>query len=322
MDAQAGRQTLFPKIEPFGEGMLSLGGGQEMYWEQSGNPDGVPVIFLHGGPGAGANAAHRRFFDPETYHIVIFDQRGAGRSKPFSELADNTTDHLIDDIETLRRHLGIDRWLIFGGSWGSTLGLVYGIRHPDRCSGFILRGIFLGSTEELDWFLGGIQTVFPEAWREFMGFLPEEERSEPTEAYYRRLTNPDPAVHLPAAEAWNHYEASCSVLKVNFNDTKPTGGGGAGLALARIEAHYFKNNMFLDGDYLLNNLDAVQDIPAVIVQGRYDMVCPIVTADKLAAAWPKAEYVIVPDAGHSAMEPGIRTALVKATEELKCRLIG
>ena len=322
MDAQDGQQTLFPKIEPFGEGMLSLGGGQEMYWEQSGNPDGVPVVFLHGGPGAGANAAHRRFFDPETYRIVIFDQRGAGRSKPFSELANNTTDHLVDDIETLRRHLGIDRWLIFGGSWGSTLGLAYGIKHSDRCSGFILRGIFLGGAEELDWFMGGIQTFFPEAWRKFMGFLPEQERSDPTEAYYRRLTNPDPAVHLPAAEAWNHYEASCSVLKVNFNDTKPTGGGGAGLALARIESHYFKNNMFLDDDALLNNLGAVQDIPAVIVQGRYDMVCPIVTADKLAAAWPKAEYVIVPDAGHSAMEPGIRTALVKATEELKYRLMG
>ena len=321
MDAQAGRQALFPKIEPFGEGMLSLGGGQEMYWEQSGNPDGLPVVFLHGGPGAGANAAHRRFFDPDTYRIVIFDQRGAGRSKPFSELTDNTTDHLVDDIETLRRHLGIDRWLIFGGSWGSTLGLTYGIRHPDRCSGFILRGIFLGGAEELDWFMGGIKTVFPEAWRDFMGFLPEQERSEPTEAYYRRLTNPDPAIHLPAAEAWNHYEASCSVLKVTFNDTKPT-GAGAGLALARIEAHYFKNNMFLDDDYLLNNLGAVRDIPAVIVQGRYDMVCPIVTADKLAAAWPKAEYVIVPDAGHSAMEPGIRTALVEATEELKYRLMG
>ena len=321
MDAQAGRQALFPKIEPFGEGMLSLGGGQKMYWEQSGNPDGLPVVFLHGGPGAGANAAHRRFFDPDTYRIVIFDQRGAGRSKPFSELTDNTTDHLVDDIETLRRHLGIDRWLIFGGSWGSTLGLTYGIRHPDRCSGFILRGIFLGGAEELDWFMGGIKTVFPEAWRDFMGFLPEQERSEPTEAYYRRLTNPDPAIHLPAAEAWNHYEASCSVLKVTFNDTKPT-GAGAGLALARIEAHYFKNNMFLDDDYLLNNLGAVRDIPAVIVQGRYDMVCPIVTADKLAAAWPKAEYVIVPDAGHSAMEPGIRTALVEATEELKYRLMG
>jgi len=320
MDAQAGRQALFPKIEPFGEGLLSLGGGHEMYWEQSGNPDGVPVVFLHGGPGAGANAAHRRFFDPETYRIVIFDQRGAGRSKPFSEITDNTTDHLVEDIETLRRHLGIEGWLIFGGSWGSTLALAYGIKHPERCTGFILRGIFLGSMQELDWFLGGIRTVFPEAWRDFMGFLPEDERADPTEAYFRRLTDPDPAQYLPAAEAWNHYEASCSVLRVNFNDTKPTGGGGAGLALARIEAHYFRNGMFLDDDYLLNNLGAVRDIPAVIIQGRYDMVCPIVTADKLAAAWPKADYVIVPDAGHSAMEPGIRTALVKATEDLKYRL--
>lgn len=317
MDAQADRQTLFPKIEPFGEGTLSLDGGHEMYWEQSGNPDGVPVVFLHGGPGAGANAAHRRFFDPEFYRIVIFDQRGAGRSKPYAELADNTTQYLVDDMEALRRHLGIERWLLFGGSWGSTLALSYGVKHPERAAGFVLRGIFLGTTKELDWFLNGLRVVFPEAWRAFTEFLPEEERGDVLEGYYRRLTDPDPKIHRPAAQAWNHYETSCSTLITDFEKETPSGSGPQALALARIEAHYFKNGMFLEDDYLLKNIGVIRDIPAMIVQGRYDMVCPVITADTLARAWPKAVYAVVPDAGHSAMEPGIRAALVKATERLK-----
>lgn len=320
MDAQVDRLTLFPKIDPFGEGVLSLDGKHDMYWEQSGNPDGMPVIFLHGGPGAGTNTTHRRFFDPEFYHIVIFDQRGSGRSKPYSELADNTTGHLVGDIETLRRHLGIEKWLIFGGSWGSTLGLTYGIRHPERCAGFILRGIFLGTDNELDWFLRGIRTVFPEAWRDFSGFLPEAERNDIVEGYLRRLTDPDPDVHLPAAAAWNRYEASCSILMSDYKEGQSPVGGPGGLALARIEAHYFKNAMFLDDGYILENIGALKDIPAAIIQGRYDIICPIITADSLAAAWPEAHYIIVPDAGHSAMEPGIRTALIKATEKLKKQL--
>jgi len=320
MDTHSARQSLFPRIEPFDKGTLSLGGAHEMYWEQSGNPNGFPVVFLHGGPGAGANPAHRRFFDPEFYRIVIYDQRGSGRSKPFSELSDNTTDLLVDDIEALRRYLGIDRWMVFGGSWGSTLALAYGIKNPDRCAAFVLRGVFLGSQAELDWFLYGIETVFPEAWNAFSGFLPEDERGDLFENYHRRLTDPDPDVHLPAAEAWNRYETSCSVLIVDFNGAPPSGGGPGSLGLARIEAHYFKNGMFLEDDYLLDNVSALSDIPAAIVQGRYDMVCPIVTADKLAARWPKADYVIVPDAGHSAMETGIREALVKATQRLKKRV--
>ena len=317
MDTHADRPTLYPKIEPFGEGMLSLGGDHEMYWEQSGNPDGMPVVFLHGGPGAGANAAHRRYFDPEFYRIVVFDQRGARRSKPYAGLEDNTTQHLIKDIETLRQHLGIDKWMVFGGSWGSTLALAYGIEHPEHCAGFVLRGIFLGSAAELDWFLNGIRTVFPEAWRAFSEFLPEDERGDLFDGYYRRLTDPDPEIHLPAAEAWNRYETSCSIHQPNFEDGTSSGAGSRSLALALIEAHYFKNGMFLDDDYLLENIAKVRDLPAVIVQGRYDMICPIVTADKLAALWPEAEYVIVPDAGHSAMEPGIRSALVAATESFK-----
>ena len=291
-----------------------------MYWEQSGNPDGFPVVFLHGGPGAGANAAHRRFFDPDFYRIVIFDQRGAGRSKPFAGIEENTTQHLVDDIETLRNHLGIDRWLVFGGSWGSTLALAYGTKHPDHCAGFVLRGIFLGSQKELDWFLNGIRHVFPEAWNAFVGFLPEDEWADIVGGYYRRLKDSDPMVHLPAAEAWNRYETSCSVLQSNFTEEPPSGSGSGSLALALIEVHYFKNGMFLDDGFLLKNIDRLKNIPLVIVQGRYDMICPIVTADKLAGLWNEADYVVVPDAGHSAMEPGVREALVKATERLKGKL--
>ena len=317
MDAQTGRQNLFPKIEPFADGMLAVGGGHQIYWEQSGNPDGMPVVFLHGGPGAGANSSHRRFFDPDFYHIVIFDQRGAGRSRPYAELAGNTTQHLVEDIEALRRHLGIARWQVFGGSWGAMLALAYGIKYPDHCTGFVLRGVFLGTACELEWFLTGIRNVFPEAWRAFTGFLPEAERKDVLGGFYRRLTDADPKVHLPAAEVWNRYETSCSTLLNDAEEGNAVSGGSRSLAIARIEAHYFKHGMFIDDDFVLGNIARVRAIPAVIVHGRYDMVCPIVTADRLAAAWPEADYVIVPDAGHSAMEPGIRKALVRATERLK-----
>jgi len=320
MDAHTEQHSLFPKIAPFEEGLLSLGDGHEMYWEQSGNPDGFPVLFLHGGPGAGANPMHRRFFDPEFYRIVIYDQRGAGRSKPFAETNANTTQNLVGDIETLRRHLDIERWLVFGGSWGSTLALAYGIGHAERCAGFILRGVFLGTEQEMDWFFSGIKTVFPEAWKALAGFLPEDEQEDVFEGYYRRLMDTDPSIHLPAAGAWNQYETSCSTLMTDFNYNAPAGGGTGALALARIEAHYFKNKMFLDEGYLLENITKISDLPAVIVQGRYDMVCPIVTADKLAENWPGTDYVIVPDAGHSAMETGVRQALVRATQRFKDKL--
>jgi proline iminopeptidase len=313
MRETADRPDLFPAIEPHDRGWLALGGGHEMYWEVSGNPHGVPVVFLHGGPGAGTVPAHRQFFDPRHYRIVLFDQRGAGRSRPYAELRDNTTRHLIDDMERLRRHLGVDRWFVFGGSWGALLGLAYGIRHPGRCRGFVLRGVFLGRASEIDWFLNGMGTVFPEARRAFVEFLPEAERADPLGAYHRRLGDPDPAVHGPAARAWNAYESACSNLL-----PKPVQGGGvSSLALARIEAHYFRNRMFLDGAPVLAGLAAVRGLPAVVVQGRYDVICPARTADEIARAWPEAEYVIVPDAGHSAMEPGIRAALVEATESLK-----
>jgi len=320
MDAQAGKLDLFPRIEPYGHGLLAVGDGHSLYWEQLGNPEGVPVVFLHGGPGAGASTTHRRFFDPETYRIIIFDQRGAGRSKPFAGLAGNTTQHLIADIERLREHLGVDRWLVFGGSWGVTLALAYGIRHPERCLGFILRGIFLARARELHWFLYEMYKVFPEAWRAFTEFLPASERGDLLDAYYVRLCSPDPAVHGPAAAAWCAYESACSNLLTE--PAPPAAGAGQRLlALARIEAHYFKNALYLEDGYLLENVDKLRQIPATIVQGRYDMVCPVVTADELARAWPEAEYVIVPDAGHSALEPGIRSALVAATEAFKARIL-
>ncbi len=314
MDASTNRRELFPSIEPYDRGMLNLDDRHHMYWEQSGNAKGIPVLFLHGGPGAGVSPVHRRFFEPHDYRIVCFDQRGAGRSRPFADLTDNTTQHLIDDIETLRQHLGIDQWLVFGGSWGATLGLAYGLSHPDRCLGFVLRGVFLARQSELDWFLNGMRKIFPEAWHTFAEFLPEGERTTLLESYYARLTDPDPEVHMPAARAWSRYENACSNLVPHAENA---GGGKAALALGRIEAHYFKNAMFLNGGIPLDRIDALRGKPAYIVQGRYDVVCPIVSAHELALAWPEADFAIVSDAGHSALEPGIRSALIEATETFR-----
>lgn len=320
MDARNIRRDLFPEIEPYESGMLSLDGRHRMHWEQSGNPDGFPVVFLHGGPGAGASVAHRRFFDPRFYRIIVFDQRGCGRSKPYADIQDNTTPLLVADMERLRRYLGVDRWLLFGGSWGSTLALAYGIRHPERCAGFVVRGIFLGTRCEVDWFLNGMGTVFPEARRAFLEFLPKAERDDPLAAFHKRLISADPRIHRPAAAVWSRYESACSNLYPKPEDPV-AGQDGAALALARIECHYFVNDVFLGDDEIIDGVAAIRHLPAVIVQGRYDMVCPIVSADALARAWPDAEYVVVPDAGHSALEPGIRAALLQATETIKHRLV-
>jgi proline iminopeptidase len=308
---------LYPPIEPYATGTLDLDGRHRMYWEQSGNARGVPVVFLHGGPGAGASAVHRQFFDPAHYRIVIFDQRGAGRSRPVGELQDNTTAHLIADIEQLRRHLGVERWIVFGGSWGSTLAIAYGEHHPERCLGFVLRGIFLCRPREIEWFLSGLQNVFPEPWREFAGYIPAAERGELLEAYYRRLVDPDPAVHMPAARRWSVYEGSCSTLLPNAALVADFSSDRVALGLARIEAHYFRHAIFLPANFLLDNIDRIRKIPAAIVQGRYDAVCPPVSADDLHHAWPEAGYEIIADAGHAAFEPGIRSRLVAATERFK-----
>ncbi len=310
-------RDLFPPIDPYRTGALHLDSRHIMYWELSGNPRGMPVLFLHGGPGAGATPVHRRFFDPDYWRIVIFDQRGAGRSTPLGETENNSPAHLVADIEHLRRQLGIEKWLVFGGSWGSTLALDYAETHPDRCTGLVLRGIFLCRAAEIEWFLYGARRIFPEAWRAFAGFLPEPERGDILAAYHRRLIDPDPAIHLPAARAWGSYEGACSTLLPNPETVAAFGEERLALGLARIEAHFFRHHLFTGERDLIARIGRIRRLPGVIVQGRYDMVCPIASADELARAWPAADFVIVPDAGHSAMEPGIREQLVLATERMK-----
>jgi len=314
------RTALYPEIEPYASGMLPLDATHTMYWETSGNPDGIPVVFLHGGPGSGATPKHRRFFDPGAYRIVVYDQRGAGRSTPLGELRDNTTLHLIDDLERLRRHLGVERWLVFGGSWGSTLALAYTEAHPERCLGLVLRGIFLCRKSEIDWFLYGLRHIFPEPWERFVGFLPPAERGDVLRSFHRRLIDPDPAVHMPAARAWSVYEGSCSTLLPSRETVDHFAGDVVALGLARMEAHYFVHDIFLPENALLERVHRLRAIPGVIVQGRYDVVCPIASAHDLVAAWPEVEYHVVPDAGHSVWEPGTCAALVAACERFKRRL--
>jgi len=311
------RGDLYPEIAPFETGFLPLTGGHVMYWEQVGNPRGRAVLFLHGGPGAGAGAVHRRFFDPDTWRVVIFDQRGAGRSRPLGGLAHNTTADLVSDIEVLRRHLGIERWLLFGGSWGSTLALAYAQANPSRVAGCVLRGVVLGRETEVNWFLYGLRAIYPDAYANFVSFLPEAERGDVLGGYLRRLTHQDPAVHMPAARAWSIYEGSCSTLLPSPDTVSSFAQDRTALGLARIEAFYFANRLFLPPEGLLPRMPRMGHIPAEIVQGRYDMICPACTAFELAAAWPSARLSVVPDAGHSALEPGIRRALVAAVERFR-----
>ena len=288
-----------------------------MYWEEVGNPRGVPVLFLHGGPGAGAGVVHRRFFDPAHWRVVIFDQRGSGRSRPLGGLEGNTTPGLVADIEVLRRHLGIERFLLFGGSWGSTLALAYAQAHPQRVTGCVLRGVFLGRPAEIAWFMQGMAAVFPEAHGAFVGHLPAAERDDPLRNYLKRLVDPDPAVHMPAARAWSLYEGSCSTLLPNPDSAISFAQDRAALGLARLEAYYFAHGLFLGDGGLLAGMGRIAHIPASIIQGRYDMICPPCSAFDLAAAWPAARLTVIPDAGHSALEPGTRRALVAAVERFR-----
>ncbi len=311
------RGDLFPEIGPYETGYLPLTDEHVMYWEQVGNPRGRPVLFLHGGPGAGAGAVHRRFFDPAVWRVVLFDQRGAGRSRPLGSLRDNTVAHLVADIETLRAFLGLERWLLFGGSWGSTLALAYAQAHPQAVSGAVLRGIFLGRSAEVEWFLYGMARVFPDAHAAFAQFLPEAERGDLLGGYLRRLTDPNPQVHGPAARAWSVYEGSCSTLLPSFEAVSAFAQDRAALGLARIEAHYFAHGLFLPEGGLLSHMAPLRGIPGEIIQGRYDMICPAQSAFELAAAWPGARLTLVADAGHSALEPGVRTALIAALERCK-----
>jgi proline iminopeptidase len=312
-------ERLFPGIEPYATGRLPVDGRHTLYWEECGNRQGLPIVFLHGGPGGGCLPYHRRFFDPARWRIVLFDQRGAGRSTPVAEVTDNSTWHLVADLERLREHLGIERWALFGGSWGSTLALAYGETWPRRVLGFVLRGIFLGTCAELEWFLYGMRRFFPEAWQRFAEHLPAAERNDLLAGYLARLMHDDPAVHLPAARAWSAYESACLTLIPAAEPSLP-GNDLAALAIARIEAHYFKHRVFLGDNELLGNVHRLRHLPATIVQGRYDVLCPPVSAQALAAAWPGADYIVVPDAGHAVREPGIARALVDAVARLAARL--
>lgn len=310
-------EELYPAIDPYDSGRMALDSVHEMYWEQCGNPTGEPVVFLHGGPGVGASPKDRRFFDPNHFRVVLFDQRGAGRSTPLGELTDNTIDHLVDDIERLRESLGIDRWHVFGGSWGSTLALYYAQCHPSRCRSLVLRGIFAMRQWEIDWWLNDMGRIFPEAWREFVEHLPENERNDLLENYYWRLTSEDFEEQLAAAKVWSRYEGVCCTLLPNPQFQAAFERPEVALGVARLEAHYFRNNRFTPDDLLLQQVDKIRHIPAIIVQGRYDIVCPIATADELHRRWPEAHYVIVPDAGHSSREPGICRELVGAMNRLR-----
>jgi proline iminopeptidase len=314
-------RTLYPEIQPYRTGRLRVTGPHELYFEESGNPRGKPVVFLHGGPGGGTEAKMRRYFDPARYRVVLFDQRGCGKSTPFASLEDNTTWHSVEDIEVLRRMLGIERWQVFGGSWGSTLALAYSETHPERVTELVLRGIFLIRREEIRWFYQeGTSWIFPDFWREFLEHIPEAERGDLLSAYYARLTAPDPSVQRAAAKIWSMWEGRTSRLIPDPELIARTGGDEFSLAFARIEAHYFKHDAWLtQGRGLLENIHRIRHIPGVIVQGRYDVVCPAKSAWDLHAAWPESKLVIVPDAGHSASEPGIIHELVRATDAFASR---
>ncbi|GAC1395991.1 MAG: prolyl aminopeptidase [Pyrinomonadaceae bacterium] len=310
---------LYPVIEPYTSGRLQVSPTHKLYYEECGNKNGTPVVFLHGGPGGGIVSDYRRFFDPAVYRIVLFDQRGAGQSTPHACLEENTTWDLVADIERLREHLGIERWVVFGGSWGSTLSLAYAETHPERVRALVLRGIFLCRKSELDWFYQhGASAIFPDVWEEFVKVIPEAERRDMMSAYHKRLTSDDERVRLEAARAWSIWEGSTSKLFPDPNLIENFGEAEFALAFARIECHYFINKIFLPSEnYLLENVDKIRHIPTIIVQGRYDIICPMTSAWDLHKAFPEAELVIVPDAGHSALEKGTSSALVEATNRFR-----
>ncbi|HEY9725766.1 MAG TPA: prolyl aminopeptidase [Chroococcales cyanobacterium] len=310
-------RELYPPIEPYREEKLKVSDLHTIHFEESGNPNGKPVIFLHGGPGGGIEPIYRQYFDPEKWRIAIFAQRGCGQSMPHAELRENTTWDLVSDIEKLREHLGIESWVVFGGSWGSTLALAYSQTHPDRCKGLILRGIFMLRRKELRWFYQeGASYIFPDAWEEYLKPIPLDERDDLLSAYYKRLTSKDQETRLEAARAWSIWEASTSKLYLSQELLQRFGDSKFADAFARIECHYFVNGGFFDREeQLLENVDRIRQIPAVIVQGRYDIVCPMISAWELHRAWPEAEFIVAPDAGHSMTEPGIRSALLDATDK-------
>ncbi len=309
-------RSLYPEIEPFDSGMLKVSELHTLYYEQSGNPHGKPAVFVHGGPGGGTNPKCRRFFDPAVYRIVLFDQRGCGKSTPHAELRGNTTWDLVADIERVREYLAIERWQVFGGSWGSTLALAYAQTHPEKVTELVLRGIFMLRRQELEWFYQqGCNMLYPDAWETYLSAIPEVERGDLMSAYYRRLTSTDPAVQVAAARAWSVWEGATSFLWQDPAHIESSAQDEFALAFARIECHYFVNGgFFAHDDQLLRNVECIRHIPAVIVQGRYDVVCPIRSAWDLHRQWPEADLHIVQDAGHSAFEPGNMHELLEATD--------
>lgn len=313
--------VLYPELKPYQRHSLKVSELHELYIDEAGDPDGVPVLFIHGGPGSGCDASSRRFYDPALYRIVTFDQRGCGRSTPHGELSDNTTHDLIADMEAIREHLGIDSWVLFGGSWGSTLSLLYAQRHPQRVMALILRGIFLCRQRDFDWlYKEGANRIFPDFWADFLKPIPQSERGDLAQAYYSRLLGDDELLRMGVAKAWSAWESNCSKLRPSptalANFTKPHNA----LALARIETHYFVNKGFIDENYILDNMQSIEDIPGRIVHGRYDMVCPLDNALSLHQQWPNSELVIVRDAGHSASEPGTVDALMRAVADIAKQL--
>jgi proline iminopeptidase len=307
---------LYPDISPYVQHSLAVESPHTLQVEECGNPSGIPVIFVHGGPGAGCEPYHRRFFDPQRYRIILFDQRGCGRSTPHASLENNTTQALVADMELIREHLKIDKWLLFGGSWGSTLSLVYAETHPEKVLGLVVRGIFLCRSQEIDWFYQqGASRLFADYWQDYLAPIPETERDDLLHAYYRRLTGEDEMARMAAAKAWSLWEGRTATLKPNESVIDHFGDPFTALSLARIECHYFVNDSFLEPNQILRDAERLHGIPGVIVQGRYDVICPMESAWQLSQAWPEAKLKIIGDAGHAASEPGIINALVQATDD-------
>ncbi len=312
---------LFAPIKPYVTHHLDVDDRHTLYIEECGNPSGQPVVFLHGGPGAGCATYHRQYFDPDVYRIVLFDQRGCGKSIPHASLENNTSQDLVADIEKIRSHLGIQQWVVFGGSWGSTLGLLYAQTHPESVSGLILRGIFLARERDVRWFYQeGTSRLFPDYWESFIKPVPDNERDDMLAAYYRILTGEDEVKKLRAAKAWSIWEGMTATLQTNNGVVDSFADSHAALSIARIECHYFVNHCWLEPDQLVRDVDKIRHIPTYLIHGRYDVICPVEQAWELSSVWPEAELIIVPDAGHAVVEPGITTALLKATRELAIRL--
>lgn len=315
--------SLYPEIKPYARYPLAVDERHTLYVDESGSPDGLPVLFVHGGPGAGCDAASRRWFDPGLYRIVTFDQRGCGRSTPYACLEDNTTAHLIADIEAIRVHLGIERWVLFGGSWGSTLSLAYAQAHPERVLALILRGIFLCRPEEIHWFYQhGASRLFPDYWEDYLAPIPPGEQHDLLGAYHRRLTGSDQIAQMQAAKAWSVWEGRTATLRPNAEVVERFADPHTALSIARIECHYFSHNAFLRPDQLLQDMPKIAHIPGVIVHGRYDVICPLDNAWALHKAWPASELQIIREAGHAAAESGITDALVRACDGIAHRLLG